>query len=275
MAAHAVKFALVALLAAVALGSVAAQVTQGCSDTADTTVENGFFTMDGRCYSVMRKDAPGSSASCASRCRIGGLGCMAPTYVTAGGATECNALIDAYLASPANEASISNPGTSLSSECRLTFTSGNWALIEAAIPFNAGGCGKSYSSDHVAPCECTEAPVVTGVTAVHANATTVTVTGTTDTAGSVYCVVSPATTSYGNSASVQSVGTKVAVASAGAFTVTVTGVTTEGPLAAWCVGENGANEVVSLSAVKSDAFALGAWCTSTGCCAVRAVLASD
>ena len=254
MAARAFNLVLVAVVSAVALGSVAAQVTHGCSSTASTTVENGFFTMNGRCYSVRRKNAPGGQSDCGSKCFIGNMVCLKPAYVTAGGSVECNALIDAYLASPANEASISSPGTNaLSDSCRLTHDGSSWSLIDAATPHNAGSCGTGFSNDHVTPCECVVAPVISGVTGVRASTSTVTVTGTTDTAGHVYCVVKAAGT-FDSPAGVMYSGTKVTVASAGSFSVTVPNSATEGQLVARCTGENGANEASGIQSSASPAF---------------------
>ena len=78
-------------------------VTYGCG-TAATTVQTGFFTMNGKCFNMYRTEAAGSSRRCDERCARGGMACV--SYVTRGTQGDCTALINAYLASPANEASI-------------------------------------------------------------------------------------------------------------------------------------------------------------------------
>ena len=92
-------------------------------------------------------------------------------------------------------------------------------------------------------CECDDiaAPALSSLTGAQASTSTATVTGTTDEAGTVYCVVHSGVPP--TSSNVKSSGQSTAVGSAGSFSVTVTGVSGEGSKRAYCVGEDAAGNL--------------------------------
>ena len=188
--------------------------------------------------------------------------CLGPDDVAAGTAADCTALINAYLASPANEASIASTTTLNGGPCALIEQGGQWMRADTAshVPFNsATACTTTYASNAVFSCQCDTLPVITGVAATQSGVGDVTVTGTTDTPGFVYCVVGTAGATH-TAATVKSQGDshKAAVAIAGSFSVTVPSVLGGGgSKTAACVGES-SNGVVSSTAEVSPSFEMGA-----------------
>ena len=256
MAALALKLALLALVATAAVVTSAAQPTAGCgSHTAD-----GLFTLNGKCYLMRRKNAANSGGGCNNRCHGVNMACLDADKIVAGTLADCTALIDAYLGSSANDLPITNPSTGTAQTCALVMHQGSWQRNDKgeSMPKNLEGCGFDIGDDSVFPCECVEAPTITDVSAVFASDDTVTVTGTTDTAGNVYC-------RHGSNgfdppdgdAVVGSNSPMVTVGSAGSFTITLTGVTSPGRLLAYCVGENTNTGAVSPTSAASPEFARG------------------
>ena len=260
MGTNAFSIALVALVASAVLHGAAAQVTSGCSAVSAATVAKGFFTMNSKCYSMYRNDAPGSSGSCTGRCATGGMACLGTSHVVGGTASDCSTLIDAYLESSANEAGISSSGGLPFDLCGLVYLPpwgrGNTA---SGMPVNAvTQCDEAIAAGSaVLSCECVEAPLISGVSASQASSSTVTVTGTTDTAGYVYCVVDVDGTSYVTGDVATHAMSYRASVSAGSFTVTVPDVSGEGSMTAACVGEHVSNGARSLTPAVSTSFAFG------------------
>ena len=291
MAPHALNLALVVVMACVAAGHVAAQDVEGGCNGAVTgrTASKGFFSMSGRCYLMRRKSGALSGHTCDTRCNLQDMVCLGPEQTPERTEAECKALLDAYLASDANYGFITDPhpatfpfvSASTTVSCGL-MNDATWGWLRAdtarRMPFNSDTCTIGFQEDNVTPCECSIPPVTTVATVAQASFGSVTVTGTTDTPGSVFCMVRKAYSASGLSISapigsyVAQQGAQVIMPSAGSFTVTVPDVTISEDKKAYCAGMNGTiTRAVSVAAAVSEVFSFGACGVSRGRSAGAAV----
>lgn len=266
---HARTLALAALVIVAAVHGTTAQVTGGCAGGGPSaTAANGFFTSNGVCFAVISTATDlGRDLKCGPTCTAGGLGCVSTASRTA---AECGPILSAFTNSEAAPADMpASPGTGSSGFCLIHRESASDPYRQNSnslgFPLNSiRGCeqGSSYGpvgSTTMMACECavpdTTAPTLSGVSAAQATSSSVTVSGTTDEAATVYCTVTAASTP--TAADVKSSGQSTSAASAGSFTVTATGVSGDGSKTAYCVGEDSAGNLGGTPATSSS-FDFGA-----------------
>ena len=243
-----------AVLVMMAQGVVASTVS-GCDNTAEATEANGFFTLfdstnsgANGCYVLVYGNEP---VKCSAACTVGGLECTDKASVTQGTETDCTAALDWYLSSSAKAAgfpsSVDNTGTA--EYCSLLSQSGGpWSRNDHAfmMPLNSvapcnTGVTSGSSVTTVLACKCNDpdpkAPIVQSVVAVQTSASSVAVSGSVDEAASVYCKVGAAGASY-TPVEVVAAGFSYDAVAAGSFSVSVTGVSTDGTKSVACVGRD-------------------------------------
>ena len=247
-----------------------AQVTDGCTQGAGATAANGFFTMGGACFAVMFGDAVDDPTdTCESVCTGAGLTCEGKSQRTA---QDCADIFTAFKASPAKPADMpAQPDAGDRGYCALYQASNTQAWTETIdsyfMPLNSHlSCSQAFAasgstSREGGVCECTlpdtTAPALSSITAVQASSSTVTVSGTTDEAGTMYCDVASSPGLPDTASSLKASGQTTTRGSAGSFTVTVTGVSGDGTKVASCVGEDAAGNLGNPPTQSSD-FHFGA-----------------
>ena len=289
---HAAVVVMTVLLAVVPDAVRASTATNGCAGHPAATEANGFFTLSGStisaadgCYAIAFE---GNTAdySCEDACAAGGIMCIPHGSVTEGTASDCTTALDWFLSSSAKPSSISSsPGSGNGNYCSISNSAGGRVDVESGMPLNSMyACntipGASRFGGAATVCRCgpdTIAPTVSNTNAVQATASSVTVTGSVDEAGTVYCNVAASGASH-TPTNVKAAGFSDAVGAAGSFTVTVTGVSGDGTKSVACVGEDGSSNLGSTS-VGADfqfgtAVLLAPCCVRHGMCTSRRAVAT-
>ena len=277
--------AAVALAAATAAHLAAAQVTDGCSAGTGATAANGFFTLDSACFGigVTIASAP-DDASCDTLCT--GVGLTCDDNLAQRSAQDCDDMLTAYRNSAAAPADMpADLDIGAYSYCTIVKRSDDSRWTESVhatgMPMSSMvPCTYKFRSatNHdvqMLVCECTmpdaTAPTLSGITGAQASSSTVTVSGTTDEAGTVYCGVASSPGLPDTTSSLKAGGQSTTVASPGSFTVTVTGVSGDGSKVASCIGEDASNNVSDPPATSSS-FHFGT-CNGVVCAGARGVQA--
>ena len=267
---HAAVATVAMVLLAVAPGAVhASTAVSGCAGAAAATEANGFFTLSGStnsdangCYAVVFDDSSVNPArTCETTCAAGGTTCLAKGTPAAGTVADCTAAFDWYLSSSAKPSAMpSSPFAGSRGYCTIDNASGSYVRDNDgnAMPINImiecdAEMLTSGSASGAVVCKCsdpppdTTAPTVSNANAAQATASSVTVTGDVDEAATVYCNVAASGASH-TPTDVKAAGFSDAVAAAGSFSVTVTGVSGDGTKSVACVGEDGSSNLGSTSA---------------------------